>query len=161
MIRRFCAEYLLPILRRPNRYQVAALCWRVDDGALKILLLTSRETRRWILPKGWPMPGLGALDTAREEAWEEGGVRLEQDGALIGRYCYSKRMRGGVPVRTNVDVFAVRVTSVAEHYPEATERERRWVTLEEAAEMVDEPDLAALLRDAALPIAAPPAQQDG
>ena len=157
MIRRFCTEYILPILRRPNRYQVAALCWRIEDGELQMLILTSRETRRWILPKGWPMPGLGALDTAREEAWEEGGVRLEEEGVLIGRYCYSKRMRGGVPVKTNVDVFAVRVTSVEDQYPEVAERERRWVTPEEAADMVDEPDLAALLRDAAPSIAPPPA----
>ena len=147
MFRRIWSDYILPILRRPNRYQVAALCWRVVDGKLQILVLTSRETRRWILPKGWPMEGLGALETAREEAWEEGGVRLEEEGRLIGRYSYSKRMRG-VPLRTNVDVFAVRVTSVEDRFPEADERDRRWVTPLEASQMVDEPDLARLLRDA-------------
>lgn len=153
MIRRLWTEYIFPVFRRPNRYQVAALCWRVEDGVLQMLILTSRQTRRWVLPKGWPMAGFGALDTAREEAWEEGGVRLEQEGLRLGRYSYSKRMRG-VPVQTDVDVFAVRVISVSDEFPEAAERERRWVTPEEAAEMVDEPDLAALLRGAA-PLIAP------
>ena len=148
MIRNFWTEYVLPILRRPNRYQVAALCWRLEEDVPKILLLTSRETRRWVLPKGWPKAGMDAVATAREEAWEEGGVQLEPTGRPLGHYSYDKRMRGGVPVRTDVDVFAFRVTDVADSFPEAAERDRRWVLAAEAADMVDEPELAEILRGA-------------
>ena len=141
-------EYVLPLLRRPPRYQVAAMCYRAEGGAFRILLLTSRETKRWVLPKGWPKMGLDGAETAREEAWEESGVRLEEEGRPIGRYSYRKRLRGGVPVDTEVDVFAFRLVSEEESFPEAAERNRRWVDPREAAQLVDEPELAAILRDA-------------
>lgn len=148
MLRKIWTEYVLPILRRPPRYQVAAMCYRTEGDRFRVLLLTSRETRRWVLPKGWPKIGLDAGETAREEAWEEGGLRLEAEGRRIGRYTYSKRMQGGVPVGTDVDVFAFRVVSEEESYPEAAERDRRWVDPEEAAQLVDEPGLALILKDA-------------
>lgn len=148
MLRRIWTEYVLPILRRPPRYQVAAMCYRSEGGQFRVLLLTSRETKRWVLPKGWPKMGFDAVETARKEAWEEGGVRLEDEGRRIGRYTYRKRMRGGVPVGTEVDVFAFRVMSEEESFPEAAERNRRWVDPGEAAQLVDEPELAVILRDA-------------
>ncbi len=147
MIRNLWRDYLLPMLRRPPRYQVAALCWRLEGDAFRLLLLTSRDTGRWVLPKGWPKAGLDAAATAAEEAWEEGGVRLDGPGRPIGRYTYDKRMRG-VPVGTEVDVFAFRVRDVADDFPEAAERRRDWVTPEEAAARVDEPSLGRLLSGA-------------
>lgn len=148
MFRSIWTDYVLPILRRPPRYQVAAMCYRAEGGAFRVLLLTSRKTKRYVLPKGWPKMGLDAIETAREEAWEEGGVRLEEQGRRIGRYSYRKRMRGDVPVGTEVDVFAFRVISEEDNFPEAAERNRRWVDPREAAQLVDEPELAAILRDA-------------
>ncbi len=149
MLRRVWTDYIRPILRRPPRYQVAALCWRPEGEGegIRILLLTSRETRRWIIPKGWPKTGLDAAATAREEAWEEGGVVTDEAGRHVGRYGYAKRMRG-VPVGTEVDVFAFRVSELADDYPEAGQRERVWLAPSEAAARVDEPDLAQLLADA-------------
>ncbi|RVV98697.1 NUDIX hydrolase [Mesobaculum littorinae] len=146
MFRSLWTDYLSPILRRPPRYQVAALCWRAGESGIEILLLTSRGTGRWVLPKGWPKTGLDAEDTAREEAWEEGGVTLAPEARAIGRYTYAKRMRGGVPVHTEVDVFAFRLVAQSDDFPEASERTRRWIAPAEAADMVDEPDLATLLR---------------
>lgn len=148
MFRSIWTGYILPLLRRPPRYQVAAMCYRVEGSRFRILLLTSRESRRWVLPKGWPKMGLDAVETALDEAWEEGGVHLEKEGQRVGRYTYRKRMRGGVPVGTEVDVFAFRVLSEEESFPEAAERNRRWVDPEEAAQLVDEPELADILRDA-------------
>lgn len=124
------------------------MCHRGEGDQFRVLLLTSRGTKRWVLPKGWPKTGFDARETAREEAWEEGGVRLEAEGRWIGRYTYRKRMRGGVPVGTEVDVFAFRFVSEEESFPEAAERSRRWAVPEEAAQLVDEPELAAILRDA-------------
>ncbi len=144
MFRRLWTDYLGPILRRPPRYQVAALCWRTGPDGVRLLLLTSRETRRWIIPKGWPKTGLEAADTAREEAWEEGGVRLAAASEAVGRYTYAKRMRG-VPVGTEVDVFAFRVLEIADDFPEAGQRERVWLPPAEAAARVDEPGLARIL----------------
>ena len=75
------------------RIQFAALCWRRKRGKLQILLITSLETRRWILPKGWPKKGFDAEGTALDEAWEEAGIRPVGSGrGLIGRYRYTKRL---------------------------------------------------------------------
>ena len=138
-------DYILPMLRRPAFYQSAALCWRIEGGVPQILLLTSRETRRWVLPKGWPKSGLSAAQTAAEEAWEEAGVQLEHPGHHVGRYTYRKRLKGGVPVETEVDVFAFRTLSIEDEFPERDERERLWTSPQEAARLVDEDDLSRLL----------------
>lgn len=137
---------ITPVLRRPARFQAAALCYRrAADGPL-ILMVTSLHTRRWILPKGWPKTGLDAAGVAMEEAWEEGGV-MTRDAPLprIGRYRYVKKLRGGVPVTTDVDVFAMSVHKLQDDYPEAGRRERRWMTPAEAAAAVEEPELKDLL----------------
>lgn len=155
-LHRFWTEFLRPILRRPPRYQVAALCWRMEGEDMRILLLTSRETRRWVIPKGWPKPGLDAAATAAAEAWEEGGVRLRGRGRPVGRYRYAKRMRG-VPVGTEVDVFAFPVAAIADDFPEVRQRDRVWLSPEEAAARVEEPDLARILADARQRVRAAPA----
>ena len=143
------SDYIAPVLRRPPHYQVAALCYRpaVAGAGVEILMVTSLHTRRWILPKGWPKTGMGAAAVAAEEAWEEAGMCPAQTPPCkIGRYRYVKRRRGGVPAPTEVDVFAFAVAGLDDDYPEAGRRTRRWMTPAEAAEAVDEDDLAALLR---------------
>ena len=88
--------------------QYAALPWRQAQG-FEILLITSRETRRWVIPKGWPMPGHSAAESAAQEAYEEAGVRGQMTAQAIGHYGYSKRLRGGAKKRFRVDVFAMEV----------------------------------------------------
>ncbi|SFE51629.1 NUDIX hydrolase [Roseivivax sediminis] len=148
MLNTIWSEFIQPILRRPSRYQVAALCFRRDSGRLEILLITSLETRRWILPKGWPKTGFDAGGVALEEAWEEAGVKPR--GARprrIGRYRYDKRLRGGIPVPTDVDVYAIDTEKLYDDYPEAGRRERQWMSPQDAAASVDEPGLKDLLAD--------------
>ncbi|ETX27717.1 NUDIX hydrolase [Roseivivax isoporae] len=146
MIRTLWTNFILPILRRPSRYQVAALCWRPARDDVEILLVTSLETRRWVLPKGWPKSGFDGLGTALEEAWEEAGVRAgATEPRPVGRYRYDKRMRGGLPVPTDVDVFAIEIATLLDDYPEAGRRDRRWMSPAEAAAAVTEPDLKELL----------------
>lgn len=146
MIRTFWTDFILPILRRPSHYQVAALCYRRTATGTEILAITSLETQRWILPKGWPKTGFDAGGVALEEAWEEAGVK-PRDGKprKIGRYRYEKRLRGGIPVPTDVDVYAIETEKLYDDYPEAGRRERRWMTPTEAAAAVQEPDLSRLI----------------
>ena len=68
-------EVVRPMLLRPKRVQVAALCFRETDTGKDVLLITSRGTGRWIVPKGWPIDGMGGSEAALREAWEEAGVR--------------------------------------------------------------------------------------
>jgi 8-oxo-dGTP pyrophosphatase MutT (NUDIX family) len=125
--------------------QYAALPWRKAQG-FEILLITSRETRRWIIPKGWPMPGKSAAESAAQEAYEEAGIRGQMAAQAIGHYGYSKRLRGSANKRFRVDVFAMEVTEVLDQWPEAHERARQWLSPADAAAHVDEPELAALIR---------------
>lgn len=147
MLRRIWTDVIALILRRPSQYQVAALCWRRAGKGIEVLLVSSRETRRWVLPKGWPKRGLDGAGAALEEAWEEAGVRADDQRPLkVGRYSYRKRLEGDVPVQTEVDVFAFHVTRLLDEFPEAGQRDRRWFPPEEAAQLVHEPELATILR---------------
>ncbi|WP_136684228.1 NUDIX hydrolase [Falsirhodobacter xinxiangensis] len=147
MLRRIWTDFIAPILRRPSQYQVAALCWRKAGDEVEVLLITSRETKRWVLPKGWPMPDRDGGATAMQEAWEEAGIR--RDGSqpvLVGRYSYHKRLEGDVPVHTLVDVYAIHVPGLEDVFPEAGQRERKWFSFADAARLVQEAELASLLR---------------
>ena len=137
-----------PLLTRPKRLQVAALCQRGDGSAREVLLITSRDTGRWILPKGWPIDGLTAPGAALQEAWEEAGVK---SGTItetpLGSYDYAKRLDGDVPVPVEVKVYAVEDVRMSDDYPEVDERNRRWMPPAEAATLVDEPGLRDILRN--------------
>ncbi|MBE1284145.1 MAG: NUDIX domain-containing protein [Rhodobacteraceae bacterium] len=140
-------EVLKPMFFRPRRVQVAALCYRKTGTDLDVLMVTSRDTGRWIIPKGWPIPGKDGAQSALQEAWEEAGVTA---GALqddpIGTYDYVKRHndRPDEPIETYV--FKVEVDDLAADYPEAGSRKRQWMKPDEAANLVHEPQLKDLLR---------------
>ncbi|WP_241557877.1 NUDIX hydrolase [Falsirhodobacter deserti] len=131
------------------RTQLGALCWRLKNGQPKILLITSRETGRWVLPKGWRMEDRDDASAAALEAWEEAGVTGEL-GQMAGRYRYdkvvSRRTSSQLAIPCEVEVYPLKVTSVAKRYPEHKQRRRKWFSPEKAAALVDEPDLAKLLR---------------
>lgn len=128
-----------------HRQQYAALPWCETKAGVEILLITSRETRRWVIPKGWPMITLAAHDAAAQEAWEEAGVRGEIGDTPLGAFRYRKRMKSGPPQRCRVDVYPLAVTVEAKDWPEKRQRQRRWVPALEAARMVEEPGLRLLI----------------
>ena len=131
---------------REPRAQFAALPWRFDAGGeVQLLLITSRETRRWVIPKGWPIKGMGSAKSAAQEAFEEAGVRGKVRKRPVGAYAYDKRLKNGRLQHVRVAVFALAVDSEAEAYPELGQREKVWVTPAEAAHRVDEPELMVLL----------------
>lgn len=129
------------------RSQFAALCYRLRKGKVQVLVITSRGLGRWIVPKGWPMHGKTPAESAVLEAWEEAGVKGRSDGRCLGVYSYVKELEGAPNVPCIAMVFAVEVSGLADDYPEAGQRERRWVSRRKAAKMVDEPELARILRD--------------
>ena len=136
-----------PLLRRPKRLQVAALCYRQDGPQKKVLLITSRDSGRWVVPKGWPIDGLDAAGAAMQEAWEEAGVtKGDIDPTSIGSFEYDKQLDNGAEVAVETKVFAVEVEKMKDEFPEADERTLRWVAPEEAAQMVQEPGLQSILR---------------
>jgi 8-oxo-dGTP pyrophosphatase MutT (NUDIX family) len=129
----------------PPRVQAAALPWRRKDGAIEVLLVTSRGTGRWVLPKGWP-EGRESLDqTAGREALEEAGVEGAIAGTELGRYYYDKDTPTGLSWRCEVAVYPLEVKREVKRWPEKKQRTRRWLPPQEAAGMVSEPDLAELI----------------
>ncbi len=139
---------LAQIGKRDVRTQFAALCYRVEKKSkTKVLLVTSRTSGRWIVPKGWPMDDRTPTESAVIEAWEEAGVHGKAEPGCVGIYSYEKELDTGVMLPVIVAVFGVRVEKLDNDYAEATQRERKWVSPKKAARMVDEPDLALMLRD--------------
>jgi ADP-ribose pyrophosphatase YjhB (NUDIX family) len=125
--------------------QFAALPVAMMDGCMQVLLITSRETRRWIIPKGHPEKNLGASALASLEAFEEAGVAGNIEPEPIGRYQCSKRLASGKSLPCEVTVFRLDVTRYLEDWKEKGERERRWLPLAEAAEVASDGGLGAFL----------------
>ncbi|MBY6135291.1 NUDIX hydrolase [Nocardioides marinus] len=140
-------EIVKPLLRRPNRLQVAALCYRTGESGKEVLMITSRGTGRWIIPKGWPIDGKNGPDSALQEAWEEAGVRKARVSERpIGEYNYMKRHDNGTDEPVTTLIFAAEVEELEDSYPEAAERNRQWMSPQEAATLVHEPQLQDVLR---------------
>jgi 8-oxo-dGTP pyrophosphatase MutT (NUDIX family) len=143
--------YLAEKVRRllggtPSRIQVAALPWRKTADRVEVMLITSRETRRWVLPKGWPEGNEELWDAAAREASEEAGVAGSIAHRELGRYYYAKLLSSGAEKRCEVHVFPMRIDEVREKWPERKQRERSWFSPAEAARSVRERDLAELIR---------------
>ena len=131
---------------REPRAQFAALPWRRDAaGQVEVLLITSRETRRWVIPKGWPIKGMSSPKSAAQEAFEEAGVQGKVAKRPVGSYAYDKRLKNGRLQHVRVAVFGLQVEREAEVYLEVGQREKLWLSPAEAARQVDEPELMVLL----------------
>ncbi|MCR5877337.1 NUDIX hydrolase [Phenylobacterium sp. J367] len=131
---------------REPRQQHAALPWRrTADGGVEVLLITSRETRRWVIPKGWPIKGLKAPRSAAREAFEEAGVTGDPGKKKIGVFHYDKKLASGRVQHVRVNVYALRVTFEADAWPEQGQREKRWILPADAAQLVNEPELQTLI----------------
>ena len=128
------------------RTQFAALCYRIKNEKVSILLVTSRQTKRWILPKGWPMEGKTPAESAAIEAWEEAGVTGKVHDQCAGIYSYHKDADQKTAVPCIGLIYPLKVKKIATQFPERRERRRKWLSPKKAAARVDSPELAALLR---------------
>jgi 8-oxo-dGTP pyrophosphatase MutT (NUDIX family) len=125
--------------------QVGALPYRKHGRGVDVLLVSSRETRRWIIPKGWPMKGKKDWAAAAQEAFEEAGVEGDIGKKSLGSYTYGKRHKSGTVVPTEVTVYPLDVKLIHSIWPEHHERHRKWVPAKEAITMVEEEGLKAII----------------
>ena len=119
-----------------------------NGGRMVVLLVTSRETGRWVLPKGWAEKGLKGFELAAKEAFEEAGVKGHLIARSLGSYTYAKQLNPGKAITCRVEVFPLEVTEVLVDWPESSQRQRRWFSFTEAALAVDETDLSQLITTA-------------
>jgi 8-oxo-dGTP pyrophosphatase MutT (NUDIX family) len=131
----------------PHR-QAAALPLRRG----RVCLITSRNGKRFIIPKGWIDPGQTAGETALQEAWEEAGLVGSLDREPIGSYLYEKEGE-----TFHVTVFVMKVTSVAQDWPERSFRERSWVSPTGFFDRIEDAGLADIVRQAVWKQTAEPA----
>ncbi|SCW30223.1 NUDIX hydrolase [Ancylobacter rudongensis] len=126
--------------------QVAALPYRVVDGGVEVLVMTSRETQRVIIPKGWPMKNRKDWKSAQIEARQEAGVIGDIGRKRLGQYLYWKRLESHFAL-VKVAVYPLAVRRQLADWPERHERAQTWISAEDAALLVDEPELGAIILD--------------
>ncbi len=137
------------LLKKPltrTAVQYAALPWRETGAGIEVLLISSRETRRWVIPKGWPMKGLKPHEAAVREAFEEAGVGGQIGRSALGHYEYMKRQPDRSELPCHVEVYGLEVMVYHRSWPEQGQRHLEWKPLHEAAASVAEAQLAEIIR---------------
>ena len=127
--------------------QYGAVCFRYvgNEDQIEILLITSRDSHRWVIPKGWPIKKKKPFETAAIEAFEEAGVEGRVRKKPIGRYTYLKELQPEAVSPCIVELFQIEVEGVADDFKECGQRVLAWVSPEEAARRVRELELKSLL----------------
>ncbi|MFB8796026.1 MAG: NUDIX hydrolase [Microcoleus sp.] len=122
--------------------QSGVIPYRIQNGKIEVMLITSSGGKRWVIPKGLIEPEMTPEDSAAKEAWEEAGLLGQVFPDLMGTYEYYKS-----GYTCQVEVFLLQVETVVENWPEAYKRKRQWVSIPKAIKRVDEPDLKLILGD--------------
>ena len=126
--------------------QIAALPMHWDKkGNLRVLMVTSRDSGRWVMPKGWEMNGKKPWAAAEIEALEEAGAKGYISREAIGIFTYDKRLDDGSVLPCVVRVYPMVVDKLQRRWKERHQRKRRWFTPKAAARRVQEPELSDLL----------------
>ena len=117
----------------------------MSEDVIEVLLVTSRDTGRWIIPKGWLEKGTKPHDMAAREAFEEAGVVGKIQKGPIGSYNYTKRLSARKSVECKVDVFLLKVDQDLEDWPEKGQRRKEWMSPSQAALHISEGGLVEIL----------------
>jgi 8-oxo-dGTP pyrophosphatase MutT (NUDIX family) len=129
------------------RAQVGAIVWRFEKSVLNVLLVNSRDTGRFVIPKGWTEKKLSDSDAAAREVFEEAGVLGLISSEPIGCFNYTKIIGPGFALPCVISVYSLQAMTLLASWPEMKERNRHWMTIEKAAASVDEPELKSLIED--------------
>ena len=126
--------------------QAGVIAYRIRRGEVQVLLMTSRDTGRWIIPKGNIKPGASPSKAAVQEAFEEAGIK----GTIVsstpfGMYTYYKKVGSGEVRAAAVEVFLLQVKEQLKKWPEKGERKLAWVSAKKAVGLIEEPGVVPLL----------------
>jgi len=127
-------------------HQAGAIPYAIVDGEVRVLLVTSRGTGRWLIPKGNIDPGLTPAEAAAKEAYEEAGIRGRiATETPLGFFTYFKALKSGEQRPATVEVYALFVRRQLKRWPEGKQRSARWMSADAAARSVKEPGLSRLI----------------
>lgn len=133
--------------RLGSQTQVAALCYRVNSKKkFEVLLITSRGSKRWVPPKGWPIDGLTADEAAAQEAFEEAGVKGQVSRTALGCYAYTNNPEQAGSPPAEAIIFPLQVKKLAKNFKEKGQRKIKWFSPKMAAMLVQEPKLKKIIR---------------
>ncbi|WP_420861052.1 NUDIX hydrolase [Algirhabdus cladophorae] len=132
--------------KRGLRTQFGALCFRVVNDKTEVLLITSRRSGRWIIPKGWPMDEKTPARAASREAYQEAGIKGKSYQTCLGGYSYVKILDPTDVLPIMVLVYPIKVKTIVQDYPEAKQRKRKWFSLKKAAKKISDPEMGAIIR---------------
>lgn len=127
-----------------TQYAALPMRWK-GERDLRVLLVTSRETGRWVVPKGWPKAHLTPWQTAEREALEEAGALGKVGSQELGNFLYAKRLADGASVDCRVHLFPMLVRDLRSNWKERSQRRRKWFKPADAAGLVHEPELRDIL----------------
>ena len=125
--------------------QVAALPYTIINNEIMICLITSRETGRWVLPKGWPKTDKENHLMAKIEAEEEAGLRGKISKKCLATYTYKKKLHIFATVTCEVEIYPFHVTHQNLRWPEESQRQLLWTSLDDAQSLIEESELVTLL----------------
>ncbi len=132
--------------KREIRTQFGALCYRIRNDKVQVLIITTRSRKNWIIPKGWPIDQATPANAAAREAFEEAGVEGKVHGNSLGIFTNNKQIDGDdFPVV--VAVFALKVKRIHAIYPERGQRKRKWLSRKKAAAMIENRELRHMIKD--------------
>lgn len=120
--------------------QSAVIPYRIQNGQIEVMVITSSTGKRWVIPKGLIEPDMTPQDSAAKEAWEEAGLLGKVFPDLLGTYEYQKS-----GYTCQVEVFLLQVQTVLDKWPEASSRKRQWVSIPKAIKRVNEPELKLII----------------
>src|SRR5437588_11292086 len=130
----------------PILNQAGVIAFRILDGKVQVLLMTSRDTGRWIIPKGNVNGRSTSSKAAEKEAYEEAGVRGTNTSSIpLGIYTYSKKLESGEARAATVEVYLLRIKERLKKWPEKGKRELSWVSTKKAVGLIEEPGVVPLL----------------
>lgn len=142
-LRRFLCRWI-PGLKPPERQtQSGVLPYRIVDGRAEYLLITSRRSKRWLFPKGSLMKDMTPWDSAAEEALEEAGIEGVVETTPIGVYPGELNDRRNTPV--DIEIYPLRVETQHKYFHEQAQRQRKWMSADEAREAIDDPAKRAII----------------
>lgn len=138
--------------------QYAAICFRrkPESGVIETLLITTRESCRWSIPKGWMMEKKKPHQVAEREAWEEAGIKGKAKKKPLGYFTYLKTLDAGEKIPSIVQVHLIEATAIDPQFPEKGQRTIAWFPPHEAAALVREPELKGLLAKVERAVNKPP-----
>jgi len=128
-------------------HQAGVIAYRVVGGRVQVLLVTSRETARWIVPKGNIAAGSTPAQAAKREAREEAGIKgVIENSIPLGMYTYFKKRPSGEARAATVEVYLLRVEEQLKKWPERRQRKLAWLSITEAVKVIQEPGVVPLLK---------------